>query len=131
FAGSGARPASTGSNSERIWVSRFICVTLSCRSGWARREVSHRRAQPDLQNELSAAADTQSEGRPGRQVRYSEAVSPASVAFPLPVHLSRVGPQFLQLVVVAGVRVEHVDHDVAVVLHHPLARLVPLDPHPL
>src|SRR5579871_420900 len=40
----------------------------------------------------------------------------------LPIDVRRVGPELLERVILAGLRVEHMHHDVAVVLHDPPAR---------
>src|SRR3954468_9552659 len=45
----------------------------------------------------------------------------------LPVHAPGVGPEILQRVILARLWIEHVDHDVTVVLHDPPAGFVTLD----
>src|SRR5829696_10586810 len=66
-------------------------------------------------------------GRPRIRLT-SRRVGSRLLAFP--VDARGVGPQLFEAVVGSRVRVEHVDQHVPVVLHDPLARLVPLDPHP-
>ena len=45
----------------------------------------------------------------------------------LPVDARSIGPELLQPVILAGLGVEDVDHEVAVILHDPARRLVALD----
>src|SRR5262245_53639921 len=45
----------------------------------------------------------------------------------LPIHVRRVGPEFFQGIIRAGVGIENVHDEIAVVLDHPLAVLVALD----
>src|SRR5690349_4818220 len=45
----------------------------------------------------------------------------------LPVDARSIGPQILERVILAGLRVEDVNHEIAVVLHDPARRLVTLD----
>ena len=52
---------------------------------------------------------------------------PVTQLLPGPVDARRIGPQVFQTIVGARVGIEHMDHDVAVVLHHPFAGLVAFD----
>src|SRR5262245_40932743 len=65
-------------------------------------------------------------GRPARRARCCGAWHRPGSVVPFPVDPGGVGPEVLQGVVLARLWVEHVDHHVAVVLHHPAARLVAL-----
>src|SRR5262245_45470233 len=41
-----------------------------------------------------------------------------------PIHAWRIGPEVFEPVIIAGVLIEDVDHDIAVILHHPAAGLI-------